>query len=264
MTKNKQKLSACMITYNEEEKIASALESIKWVDEIIIVDSFSTDSTLEICRQYTDKIYQHPWEGFGKQRNFALSLASFSWILVLDADERVSPELKSEIIELKEEEFGEYDSYYIPFKNYFLGKWIKHCGWYPDLRIRLFNKEKGKYKESEVHESVSLLEGSRTGYLKHHIDHYTHNTISECLRKLTWYAKLAASEMAKEGKKSSLFSLSFNPIATFLKMYILKLGFLEYNYGFLLSAMYAYYTFLKYIFLLENGLKLKENDKISY
>lgn len=247
------RLSVAIITYNEEEEIKDCLESVKWADEIVVVDSFSTDKTLDICRQYTNKVFQHEWSGYSNQKNYAINVTTNPWILILDADERVSERLTKEIKEILDKDLG-VDGYYIPRKSYFLGRWIRYGGWYPDYSIRLFRKDKGRFEQREVHESVRI--NGKTAKLKNHLEHYTYRNLSEYIQRMDRYSTLAAMEMIGEGRRSGPRNILFRPILTFFRMYILKQGFREGIYGLLISVLYSYYTFLKYA-------KLWEMRKIS-
>lgn len=247
------RLSVAIITYNEEEEIRDCLESVKWADEIVVVDSFSTDKTLDICRQYTNKVFQHEWSGYSNQKNYAINVTTNPWILILDADERVSERLTKEIKEILDKDLG-VDGYYIPRKSYFLGRWIRYGGWYPDYSIRLFRKDKGRFEQREVHESVRI--NGKTAKLKNHLEHYTYRNLSEYIQRMDRYSTLAAMEMIGEGRRSGPRNILFRPILTFFRMYILKQGFREGIYGLLISVLYSYYTFLKYA-------KLWEMRKIS-
>ncbi|MBI5198793.1 MAG: glycosyltransferase family 2 protein, partial [Nitrospirae bacterium] len=237
------RLSVAIITYNEEEKIQDCLESIKWADEIVVVDSFSTDKTLDICRQYTDKVFQHEWSGFSYQKNHAIDVTTNPWVLILDADERVSEGLRKEIKEVLEKDFG-VDGYFMPRKSYFLGRWIRYGGWYPDYSIRLFRKDRGRFEQREVHESIRI--DGKTGKLKNPLEHFTYRNLSEYIQRMDRYATLAAIEMNGEGRRSGPGNILFRPILTFFRMYILQQGFREGIYGLLLSVLYSYYTFVKY------------------
>lgn len=247
------RLSVAIITYNEEEEIKDCLESVKWADEIVVVDSFSTDKTVDICRQYTNKVFQHEWSGYSNQKNYAINVTTNPWILILDADERVSERLTKEIKEILDKDLG-IDGYYIPRKSYFLGRWIRYGGWYPDYSIRLFRKDKGRFEQREVHESVRI--NGKTAKLKNHLEHYTYRNLSEYIQRMDRYSTLAAMEMVGEGRRSGPRNILFRPILTFFRMYILKQGFREGIYGLLLAVLYSYYTFLKYV-------KLWEMRKIS-
>ncbi|MDO8281929.1 MAG: glycosyltransferase family 2 protein [Thermodesulfovibrionia bacterium] len=236
-------LSVAIITYNEEENIREALESVKWADEIVVVDSFSTDKTQEICREYTDKVYPVEWAGFSAQKNTAISLTTQSWILVLDADERVSEDLKSEIVRAMTGT-APADGYYIARKNFFANKWIRHGGWWPDYTLRLFKREKGTFEEREVHEAIKV--SGKTGRLENPIIHYTYSGMDDFMKRMEKYSGLAAKELYKQKRKSSLFDLIFRPPATFIKMYLIRLGMLDGLYGIILACLYSVYTFKKY------------------
>ncbi len=235
-------VSIAIITKNEEENIEAALKSVSGAQEIIVVDSFSSDRTIEICRRYTGKVYQHAWEGFAKQKQRAVDYAACPWVLVLEADERVTPDLWKEIADAISRE--DCNGYYISRKNYFLGTWIKHSGWWPDQTLRLFRKDRGRFELREVHEKI-VVEGG-VGYLNNPLKHFTYRSISEFVQRNDNYSSLAAIEIVKKSGKADIFSLTAKPAATFLKMYFLRLGFLDGMHGFVLAVLYSYYTFLKY------------------
>ena len=235
-------VSVVIITKNEEVNIEDALKSIADAQEIVVVDSFSTDRTVEICRKYTDKVYQHEWQGFARQKQTAVDYAEGPWVLILDADERVTPELKSEI--LKNISGTDIDGFYMPRENYFIGKRIRHGGWWPDHTLRLFKKDRGKLGPREVHEKV-VVEGS-TGYLKHPLRHHTYRSVSDFVERMERYSTLAAQEIRRESGCAGLFSLMIKPPVTFIKMYFLRFGLLDGTRGFMLAVLYSFYTFLKY------------------
>ncbi len=237
-------VSVAIITKNEEKNIRDALESVKDFEEIVIVDSFSDDRTVELCREYTDKIFQIEWKGFAKQKQFAIDKVTLPWVLVLDADERVTESLKREIVEAIMAK--DIDGYFIPRKNFFLGKWIKHSGWWPDYTLRLFKRDKGKMEEREVHEKI-VIDG-RADYLKEPILHYTYQSIEEFIRKMQRYSTLSAMEFLRKNpsKYMILIKMIFAPVFTFFKMFILRLGFLDGIRGFILAVFYSFYSFLKY------------------
>lgn len=243
-----ERLSVAIITYNEEDHIKDCLESVKWADEIVVLDSFSTDRTVEICRQYSDKVFQREWPGFSDQKNNAIDLTTNPWVLVVDADEMVTEGLKSEIKEILKNSL-DFDGYFIPRKSYFLGQWMKYGGWYPDYSIRLFKKDKGRFEQREVHESVKI--NGKVGRLVNPLEHYTYRSLSEYLQRMDRYSTLAAREMAKRSGKTGLGSIIFRPFFTFLRMYVLKQGFRDGICGLLLSILYSYYTFSKYAKLWE-------------
>jgi len=236
-------VSIAIITKNEERNIEEALESVKDFEEIVIVDAFSEDKTLDICRKYTDKIFQYEWQGFAKQKQLAIDKTTLSWVFVLDADERVTEPLKKEIMKkIKEDK----DGYFIPRKNFFLGRWIKHSGWWPDYTLRLFKKEKGKVELREVHEKI-IVDG-KIGYMKEPFLHYTYQNIEEFIKKMNNYASLSAQEIVKRNpsRYKIFYKIIFSPCFTFLKMYIFRLGLLDGIRGLILAMLYSFYGFLKY------------------
>jgi len=244
-------LSVVIVTKNEEHNIEDALKSAADASEIIIVDAFSDDGTIEICRKYTDKIFQHHWEGFAKQKQKGVDYAGEEWILILDADERITPELMTEIKGAISS--GDCDGYYIPRENYFIGRWIKHGGWWPDHTLRLFRKNKGHLEIREVHEKVTVA--GNTAYLKNPLKHYTYRSISDFVLRSDRYSTLAARELIKNSGNAGLFSVAIKPLATFIKMYFLRRGFLDGSRGLILALLYSYYTFLKYVKVLEVNIK---------
>ena len=230
------KLSVVIITKNEENFITDAIKSALFADEVIILDSGSIDKTCEIAKELGAKVYQNEWLGFGPQKNRAVELAKNDWVFVLDSDERITKELKDEIVAtLKEPQFN---GYFIARLNNFFGKNIKNCGLYPDYSIRLFNKNYGKFNDVSVHESVQLT--SKAADLKNHMIHLAYDSIEEFIQKQNRYSSL-------NHKKKSLVKAIINPYWTFFKLYILKKGFLDGWHGFVISKLYAQYTFWKYI-----------------
>ena len=241
-----EKLSVTIITFNEEKNIKDCLDSVKWADEIVVIDSFSTDRTVEICREYTDRVYQNKWQGFVDQKEFALTKASHNWVLSIDADERISDELREEIKEVLSGNL-KYDGYYMPRKTFYINRWILHCGWYPDHKIRLFKKDKGRWEGTggtAIHESVKI--NGRVGYLKGDILHYSFPTISSHLKTINSFTSISASENFKKGERTGILSILLRPPFNFFKMYILKLGFLDGLPGFIVSALSSYHVFIKY------------------
>lgn len=237
------RISAVVITYNEERNIQRCLESLSWVDEIVVVDSFSQDRTKKIASTFTDKIFDLEWQGFGKQKEFARQKASYDWVLSIDADEVISEKLKEEI-KTAVEQNNPVDGYYIPRLSNFLGRWIKHSGWYPDYILRLFRKHQARFDDSPVHEKL-ILDG-KAGFLRNEIRHYTDPDISHYLLKMDKYTTLSAKKLLAEGKSLTLFDLLFRPIAILFKMYLLKSGFLDGWQGFLLASFSSFHVFVKY------------------
>ncbi|MCL2144429.1 MAG: glycosyltransferase family 2 protein [Endomicrobia bacterium] len=246
-----RKVSAYIITKNVEKHIKACVESVKWADEIIVVDSFSADATVDIAKEMGCKVILNKFEGFGAQRNFALEQCSYEWVICLDSDERISPELKEEIVlQLKNSPDG--DIFLAPRRSRFINKWILHSGWYPDYRHPvLFNKTKAKYKNQLVHEDIEY-KGNNKKYFKGDILHYPYDSIKHFVEKSDYYTDLRAKEMFEKGKKFRFINLVFNPCAMFLKMYIFKRGFLDGLTGFILALLYScFYTLMKYIKLWE-------------
>lgn len=242
------RLSVAIITCNEKDNIQPCLASIDWADEIVVVDSGSDDGTPDICRKHNVRVFTESWKGFARQKNSAIAKTTGQWVLCLDADERITEELREEI----ETTIGQADAkdgYFLPRKNFFLGKWIKHCGWYPDYTLRLFKNGKGRYAQREVHERIDLA-GS-TGHLKNPMEHHTYTSISDYITRLDNYTTLAAVELSKENKHYGLRHIVLRPLYTFLHMYLIRLGFLEGYDGLILSGLYSFYTFIKYVKLWE-------------
>lgn len=235
-------VSVVVVTKNEEQNIGKALESARDASEIIVIDSFSADRTYDICKRYTDRVFQKEWQGYAKQKQAAVDLAANNWVLILDADERITPELKIEITEAIRE--NRADGFFIPRKNFFLGKWIRHSGWWPDYTLRLFKKNAGHVEERAVHEKVVI--NGNTAFLKNPFEHFTYSSLSEFIKKTDNYSSLAAQELSRSGIAALMFGMLISPIATFLKMFFLRLGFLDGVYGLILASLYSYYTFLKY------------------
>jgi len=239
-------VSVTMITKNEEEGIRASLESVRWASEIIIVDSGSTDRTVEIAREFTGRVVHHEFSDFASQKNFANSLVTTNWILNIDADERVSPELAKEIQALPEEGPAGYS---ISRRNYFQGRWIRHCGWFPDFKLRLMRKGEGNW-EGKVHETIHLSTGY-PGELKGMIDHFTYKNFDRYLASIHQFSRLAAIQLAEKGRSAGILDLIFRPPAIFLKKYLLQLGFLDGAPGFVISVMSAYGIFVRFCYLRE-------------
>ncbi|MCK5574109.1 MAG: glycosyltransferase family 2 protein [Bacteroidetes bacterium] len=242
-------LSVVTLTLNEERNIADCLESARWANEIIVVDSGSTDRTLEIARKYTDKIVEVEWTGYGAARNVGILRATGDWILWLDADERVSPELADEIKAILRQPDPDISGYRIARRAYFLGRWIKHAGWYPARVARLFLRVKGKFTESRVHER-SVVDGSLAN-IDHDLLHFTDPDLTHYFVKFNRYTTLAAQDMHTGGRRFSLADLLIRPPFVFFKMYVLRLGFLDGIQGLILSVVSAAYVFTKYAKLWE-------------
>jgi (heptosyl)LPS beta-1,4-glucosyltransferase len=231
----REKLSVTIIAGEAENEIRDCLESVKWADEIVVIDSQSRDKTVEIAREYTENIHVKRWEGYSAQKQFALDQAVNEWVLSLDTDERVTEGLRREIEAILAGD-ASLDGYFIPRRNYFLGRWIRYCGWYPGYQMRLFRKRKARVHERKVHERF-VVEG-RVGYLKNDLIHRTHPTIDDTLAKINEYSTLNAEERAAE-KKISALDLAFRPAAAFLQFYVLKQGFRDGVHGLMVSMIHA-------------------------
>lgn len=243
------KISVVVIGYNDEANIRACLDSVRWADEIIFVDSFSTDATATIAMEFTDKVFQHKFEGFGKLRNDAVAHAANDWIFSLDTDERATPEIREEIYKLLAHN-PEAPAYFVPRQNFFFGRWIKHCGWYPDYRQpQLFNRHRMRYREEAVHEGFEA--DAPVGYLKEHVTQIPFRNIKQFLGKMDRYSDLMAQRLVEKKRKFHAHQLITHPTFTFVKMYFLRRGFLDGLQGFILSGLYAYYTFIKYVRLWE-------------
>ena len=237
------KISATIITFNEEQNVARVIESLRCCDEILVLDSGSNDRTVEIARKLGARVEEASWHGYAAQKNIAAELASHDWILSLDADESLSEALEAEIWQIKKSG-PKFDGYSVPRLAQYLGRWILHSGWHPDRKIRLFNRKKAKWVGEFVHETVRV-EGT-VGVLQSNLLHFTCNSLSEHLRTMDRYTTLAAQEIAARGNTVSLSRLLFDPPLTFLQTYFLKLGFLDGVEGLAIAYMAAFYNFTKY------------------
>jgi glycosyltransferase involved in cell wall biosynthesis len=249
------KLSVTIITFNEEDNIRDCLESVKWADEIIVVDSFSTDNTSTICKEYTDKIIQREWPGHVDQKQFGMEQATGEWILSLDADERLSEGAIREVKEEIKNHKTSVDGYIFPRRSYYLGRWINYGGWYPDRKLRLVKKGAAYWGGANPHDKL-ITKGS-TKCLKNDILHYVYRDISHQLSTVDNFSRIVTDIWHKEGKKFNLFSLLIRPPASFFRTYFWKLGFLDEMPGFIVSAITSYYVFLKYAKLWE----LRKNQR---
>jgi glycosyltransferase involved in cell wall biosynthesis len=239
-----RKLSAVIITYNEARNIKRCISSLQGVaDEIVVVDSHSTDATPSICKGLGVQFHQRDWKGYSKQKNYGNGLASNDWILSIDADEALSDELKESILKIKETS-KEFNYSFNRLTNY-CGKWIRNCGWYPDTKIRMFNRTQDDW-QGEVHEKLTVDPNS-VKKLKGDLLHYSYHSVSDHVQRIDKYSTLGAEELKANGKRASVFNILFNPWLKFNRMYFLQLGFLDGLEGFTISLITAYGTFLKYI-----------------
>jgi glycosyltransferase involved in cell wall biosynthesis len=237
------KITATIITLDEERNIARAIESLRCSDEILIVDSGSVDRTVELAEKLGARVVEAGWRGFAGQKNWAAEQASHDWILSLDADEALSEALESEILSLKK--IGpRFDAYTMPRLARYLGRWILHSGWYPDRKVRLYNRNKARWVGDFVHETVQV--DGRLGHLESNLLHFTCESLSEHLKTLDRYTTLAAQEVAARKMKVPLWRLIVDPSWTFLKSYFVQRGFLDGFEGLIIAYMAAFYTLLKY------------------
>jgi len=250
-------VTAIILTKNEEANIAEAINSVIWAAEILVVDSFSTDNTLELARQFPVKILQRPFDNHARQKNWAFTQASHRWILILDADERIPEALATEIKSILAAG-PDKAAYWIFRENYFMGQQVKYSNWQHDKVIRLFDKEQGRYSDRAVHEEIETT--GPVGYLKHKIIHYTYRNLGHYLEKYICYSWWSAQDRAKKTKKVTLYHLALKPLFRFFRQYILKLGFLDGKVGFIIASMSAYSVFLRYLIAwrLKNGEKIPE------
>lgn len=237
------KITATIITLNEERNIARAIESLRCSDEILIVDSGSVDRTVELARNLGARVIDANWRGYSAQKNWAAEQASHDWILSLDADEALSEALEAEIWSLKKSG-PRYDAYTMPRLARYLGRWILHSGWYPDRKVRLYDRRKAKWVGEFVHESVQV--SGRVGHLESNILHFTCESLAEHVKTLDRYTTLAAQEIAARRIAVPLYRLILDPPWTFVKSYFLQRGFLDGLEGLTIAYMAAFYTFLKY------------------
>lgn len=239
-------LSIAIITFNEEANIRRTLESVAWADEIVVLDSGSIDRTVAICREYTDKVFHQAWLGYAGQKNAAIDRTHGSWVLSLDADEPVEPELADEIRAIIASSEAR-DGYRIPRKTYFLGKWIRHGGWYPDYNLRLFRKGKGRFEERIVHESMRV--DGPIGRTRHAILHYAYPDLESYLSTINKYSSLAVDVMAEQGTRptgATWFNIVCRPVLTFLLKYLFRMGFLDGKHGLVLNLFHSTYVLAKY------------------
>ncbi len=247
------KITATIITFNEESNIRAACESVVWADEIVVVDSESSDTTREIAVAAGARVISNSWPGFAAQKQFAVEAAHHEWIFSLDADERVSDELRSSISTLRSKSESELaDGYLVARRSYYQGRWIRGGGWYPDRQLRLFKKTAGHWKKRHIHESVTMNSGSRVETLKGDLLHYTvrdaayhHRMIGER------YAPLAARQMFEEGRRTSTLAVASAGPATFIRSLILKGGFRDGFAGLSIANFAAHHAFLKHLMLWE-------------
>lgn len=252
------KVSAVIITFNEEEHLEKCLASlIDVVDEIVVVDSFSTDSTPEICNAFGTKFIQQKFLGYIEQKNFALKHATYDRILALDGDEALSDKLKESILEVKNN--WEFDGYYCNRLNNYCGQWIKHSDWYPDRKLRLFKRNSGSWQGINPHDKFVLNKPKSIGKLNGNLLHWIYKDYQDHNQKVELFSTIAAKAYFNNGKRSSIWKIIYRPTWAFIKAYFLRLGFLDGLNGFIICVQTYNVTFLKYIKLYH----LQNKDKIS-
>ena len=253
-----EKISVCITAGNEEKNIRRCLESVTWADEIIVVDSFSADRTVEISREYTDRVYQHEWLGYVGQKNVIKKMAKHPWVLFIAADEQVSVDLRDKI--LNEFDTGSYKSfagYEFPRMVRYLGKWIKHGDWYPDVKLRLFRKEKGKCVGHEPHDRI-VVDG-RVKRLRGHLYHYTYSGIADQIASLNKFSNITAQRWYEEGKTAKWLDIYSRPLWRFFRGYFLKRGFLDGLPGLIIAISASYGVMIKYAKLWEHHIPNHNN-----
>ena len=253
------KISATIITFNEQSNIKAACESVAWADEVVVVDSNSTDQTRELAEACGARVIINAWPGFGAQKQFAVEQAKHEWIFSLDADERVSDELRDSILSLRNAKESELaDGYEIARRTYYQQRWIRGGGWYPDRQLRLFKKSKGHWKQRHIHESVTMNPGARVGRLAGDLLHYTSQDAAHHHRMIgERYAPLAALQMFEDGRRTSVLGVASAGPAAFIRSLILKGGLRDGFAGFTIASFAAHHAFLKHLMLWE---KQREAD----
>ena len=248
------KLTVTVITRNEAANLEGALQSVHWADEIVVVDSRSSDDTVDIARRHGARVVVQDWKGYSAQRNYAADIAAHDWILALDADERVPPPLADEIQAIMRTG-PRANGYRMPRISFYLGRWITGTDWYPDYQLRLYDRRVGQFNGKRVHESVALSAGT-PGTLTHALQHYPYRDISDHVISIDHYTTLAAEEWFASGRRTNPLDVALHPPAAFIRNYIVRGGFRDGTAGFLISVLNSYYVFLKIIKLweLQRGL----------
>jgi glycosyltransferase involved in cell wall biosynthesis len=246
--KQRHPVTAIVLTRDVEDRIRRCLESVRWADEILVVDSESRDRTVEICREFTDRIFQRPYPGYARQQNFALDHATHDWVFLVDSEEEVPPELAKEVRATLDAGPG-HEGYFLYRDNYFFGRRIRHAGWGTDRVMRLFRKSQGRFAEKNVHPAVEI-EGTR-GWLKQRIRHEPYPTLEEYMEKFGRYTLWGARDAFEKGRRAGVWEVFFHPVWRFFKMYLIRLGILEGPHGLVLSILAAMSVFVKYARLWE-------------
>lgn len=237
-------VTACIITYNEERNIRDCLKSVEWADEILVVDSYSTDRTVEVAREFTDRVIQRKWNGINEQRQFAQDQAKHEWVFNLDADERASAELAKEIAAIDFSSEG-INGYFMPRCAFYLGRWIRHGGWYPDYKLRLYRKACGKFIDNDPHDTMKFT--GATACLKGEIRHYTYRSVADQLAQIDKFSTVRAGQYFRSGRRFGYLQMLFRPCWKFLNTYLLRLGFMDGLAGFVISSLSAYHVFVTWV-----------------
>jgi len=245
-------LSAVIITFNEERNIGRCLTSLKGIaDELIVVDSFSTDRTEEICKEHGVKFVQHAFEGHIEQKNYALDLASYDYVISLDADEAITQKLSESILAVKDD--LSFDAYSFNRLTNYCGHWVRFCGWYPDKKLRIWNRQKGRWGGVNPHDKVVLAEGASLKHLKGDLEHWSFYTREQHMRQIRYFTDISSKAAFAKGKRSSLLKMLYKPAFKFFQSYFLQLGFLDGYYGLVICINSTYAKYLKYAKLNELG-----------
>ena len=254
-----RKISLIVPSFNEEHNIEGVLDSAAWVDEIIVVDSFSTDKTVELAKAKGARVLQRTYKGPADQKNWAIPQASYEWVLLLDADERITPALQKEIQDWLSAEDIPYDAFWIGRQNYFMGQKVNYSGWQGDAVIRFFKRDHCRYDDKQVHEEIQT-EGIRVSRLKYKMDHFTYKDLDHFLDKMRRYAKWSAQDHAQKTPRVTWGHLVIKPLFRVFKHFILQRGFLDGKTGFIISVIMAWGVFLRYVYIREE-LKKNKGDR---
>jgi glycosyltransferase involved in cell wall biosynthesis len=250
---SKANISVIFTTFNEAHNIKAAIDTVfEWADDIIVVDSFSTDETIEIVKSYNSiRFFQRQYKGPANQKNWAIPQSKHSWVLLMDADERTTPEMRLEIDEiLMGSQNKSFDCYWMGFTHFFMGKKVQYSGWQNDKTIRLIQRDKCRYNDNRVHEEINMV-GLNVGYIKNKFQHFTFKDIQHFVAKQERYARWSAEDHDTKTGRITYFHLFFKPIFRFFKHFVLKKGFLDGKTGFIISAVAAWSVFLRYVYLME-------------
>jgi len=252
-------VSAIVVCFNEEDRLEDCLKSVFWCDEIVVVDSFSTDGTPEIARRYATRFEQREWTGYRDQKAYAHSLATQKWVLLIDSDERVTENLHKEMLQSMAADQGEFAAYAIPRLVYYLGRWWRRGGWYPDYDVRLFRRDRATWGGVDPHEKI-IVDG-KVRRLQHPLHHYSYRSIDDHINRINRFTTISSAELSKAGGRWRLSDALLRPAMRFFRSYILKRGFMEGFAGFYVALTAAVYVFLKYAKLWELESKEKRDAK---